>query len=823
MFALVLLPAVEAEAQHQGGVLQGRVTQVGTNGPVEYATVAVTRLGDTLAKPQGALTNAQGYYKVERLPVGVRLAVLFQCSGMVGHRDTIVIGSGVRKLDCQLQPSSTQLNTVTVTQNRLGQRGVTKIGEGELEVSTGPNEGVESLVKTLPGVTSNNEMSSQYSVRGGSFDENLVYINGVEVYRPSLIRSGQQEGMSIVNADMVQNILFSPGGFEPLYGDKLSSVLDITYKRPLTNHYRLSASLLGGSASAQGFVPIGKTQSLTYLAGLRLHNNAYLFRKLDTKGTYNTRYADFQTVLTYTINPKTSLSLLAIASSNRYGLIPLDQTTKFGNFMETLTLRVYFDGQEIDRYRTGLAALTLDYQPTDNLRLQWVNSWQRMKESELYDIQSQYWLYELGVGEVSGETEAFDRGVGTFLEHARNYLDTRVYSSEAKATAYRKNGSLNAGVRFQIDQIDDRVREWKWVDSAGFAMPTQYPTPGDENNVPYNPMLQFYCNSANSILTTRLQGYAQRDLSFRTEEGAVWTLIAGARAHYYSMQIESDGGSNRQLLFSPRLIATLKPAWQRDMLWRLAAGLYNQPPFYREMRLADATLYPNAKAQQSLQAVASCDWVFKLLDKPCKLTTDVYYKYLYHLVPYTIDNLRVRYDASREATGYAAGVGLRLNAQLVPDLESWASLSLMNSMYDIVGDEYGYIATPTNQCVAFKLFFQDYLPQAPWWCMSMHLIAASGLPFTYPQQTDFSRDYYLPAYFRVDWGNTLRLHSIQRLADAKVFRTVDDIQLSVEVFNLFNYKNVVSYLWVSDYDNIYYGVPNYLTARQLNLKLTITF
>lgn len=822
IFAFFLLVSAFAFGQGPAANIYGKVRSSIDNRPVEFATVMVSVLGDTVAAPVGTLTDNAGNYSLDGLPVGKALLFRVSFSGMSSYYDTLTLVAGTRLcLDCMLAPASTQLHTVTVTDERSRTRSLTHIDVQPIDNNVGPNSGVESIIKTLPDVASNNEMSSQYSVRGGSFDENLVYINDVEIYRPSLIRSGQQEGMSIVNSDMVHHLFFSPGGFEAVYGDRMSSVLDITYARPTENRARLSASFLGFTAHAQGLA--GKEQRFSYSVGFRQHSNNYIFRSLDTRGTYNTSYTDLQTVLGYRISDRLDISFLGLASRNIYKLVPIDQTTKFGNFMQTFELRVYFDGQEVDSYNTALGAVTLDYHPSDFFHLRWITSLQSNRENELYDIQSQYWLYELGLGETVGETEEFDRGVGTFLEHARNHLNTGIYSTEVKAVRYAALGNWNFGLRLQHERINDRVREWKWVDSAGYAIPTVHVTPGDSTNMPYSPVLQFFCSAVNSIHTTRLQGYVQRELNYRTDGGADWTFIAGARAHAYTTVDEVNGLTQSRLLFTPRLIASLKPSTANDILFRLAAGIYSQPPFYREMRLADGALNVSVKPQQSYQTVATCDWDFHLLDKPFKFTTDVYFKYLTHLVPYTIDNLRVRYDASREAVGYTTGVSLRLNGEFVPQLESWVSLSFMTSQQDIIGDDYGWMARPTNQRVAFKMFLQDNLPDMPWWCMSLQLIAAAGMPFTYPFQTDFSRDYYLPAYFRVDWGNTLRLRSIRRIADARIFRHVDDIQLSLEVFNLFNYKNVVSYLWVSDYDNVYYGVPNFLTARQLNLKLTVSF
>lgn len=811
LMMLLVCPCVRGMAQ---GTLEGRVTAADGQA-VEFANVGVV----SASRPYGAVTDRKGEY---RLVVRERDSVTFRisCTGFETREFRLLLKGGeVRRLDCELKPSAKQLDEVVVSEDRTRSSTFTQIDLQRIENTVGPTEGVESLLKTLPDVSSNNELSSQYSVRGGSFDENLVYINGVEVYRPQLVRSGQQEGLSVVNPDMVDHLLFSPGGFDAAYGDRLSSVLDIVYSRPVERRFRLSASLLGGTASAQGRIG----ESFAYSLGLRHHSNRYLFKGMDTEGNYTSSYTDVQGVLNYRASDRLDVSFLGIATRNVYGLIPSSRTTTFGSFMESLELDVYFDGQEQDRYTTLLGAFTVDYHPTADFQLRWIASAQRNRERELYDLQNQYWLYEVGLDANAGDTSRFDRGVGTFLEHARNYLDIGLYSTEVRGVYYTGLGSWSFGVKGHLERVSDRMREWKWVDSAGYTFPTEHLMPGVDDTVVFNPVLQLFCNADNGLQTFRGTAFVQRELDFVTRRLSEFKVLAGLRGQYYHTVFEAPMDNGGRWFLSPRVSLNYKPEGQRDVLYRLAAGVYQQPYLYREMRRMDGTLRADLAPQCSYQATGTVDWNLTLWGKPFRLTTDLYYKYITHLVPYTIDNLRIRYNPDEEAVGYAAGASVRINGDFVPGLESWASLSFMQTQEDLLGDTLGWIARPTDQRFSFKLFLQDYLPAIPWWRMSLSFIYGTGTPVTFPYQRDRSVEYRLPAYFRVDWGNTVQLSRFAAVRRAPVLRAFDDILVGVEVFNLFNYRNVVSFIWVADYNNVYYPVPNYLTARQVNVKLTLTF
>lgn len=811
---LTLLPLI-AVGQ---GVLEGVVTDVKSGQPLEFVNVGIPGLS------VGTTTNAKGFYRL-RLKGDDSITVQFSHTGYetVRHR----VRRNVRtELDVALKPSATNLQEVVISEDVTRQTTFTGVDVQHLENIVGPTGGVEGVIKLLPDVQSNNELSSQYSVRGGSFDENLVYINGVEVFRPMLIRSGQQEGMSIINPDMVSSVRFSPGGFDASYGDKLSSVLAIGYHPGAVNgrfEGKASVSLLGASATVAG--TIGR--KLDYNIGLRHHNNQYVLGSLDTRGSYTTSYTDLQAWLTYHVNQKLDLGLLALATRNVYGLVPESRTTAFGSALQPgMEIDIYFDGQEQDRYNTLLGALQARWRPNEDWVVTPIISIQHINESERYDVQSQYWLYQIETGESTDDTTRFNRGVGTFLEHARNRLTTDIATFDLSAIRHARLGNWDIGVTFQLEHFDDHLREWKWVDSSGYTLPTTILPFGDSANYPVSPILQLYANSANAVHTLRGTAHVQRELNFHTRRGSDINVLLGLRGHVYGSSFETKDSSvsfGPRWMFSPRASVNYKPQFEQDMLFRLAAGIYRQAPLYREYRRDDGTLCSDARPQTSYQLTGTADWRFRLWDKPFTITADLYGKYLTGLIPYTVDNLRLRYMPDKTAVGYVVGLSLRLNAELVEGLESWASLSLMQTQEDIEGDGLGWLARPTDQRFSVKLFLQDNVPDMPWWYMSLNLVYATGTPIAIPFGDNGGSQLRLPSYYRIDWGNTVHLVYFDKLAKTKLFRHIKDIQVGLEVFNLFNFHNVVSYLWVADIDNLPRRVPNYLTARQLNFKITVLF
>lgn len=796
-------------------MLEGIVTDVTTGERMEYVNVGI------LGGSQGTTTNSRGFYRLT-LPSGTdSVVVRFSFTGFENQQHKVRC-AGRTEMDVSMKPSATQLHAVEVRDEKTRQRAFTPIAAEHLGDAVGPTAGVEGLLKTLPDVNSNNELSSRYSVRGGSFDENLVYINGIEVFRPMLIRSGQQEGMSIINSDLVEGILFSPGGFDASYGDRMSSALDITYHRPQQRKGVVSLSLLGGSVALQGRVG----ERWSYATGARLHNNEYLLGSMETEGSYTTHYLDWQTLLGYHVNERLDLALLAVVTSNVYGLVPESRTTTFGSALagRLQELNIFFDGQEKDRYRTLLGAVSADWRPSDLWHIKAHLALQHIGESECYDVQSQYWLYELSQTS-AGDSNRLNRGVGTFLEHARNRLTTDIITFDIKASRYAVLGSWNFGLTMQHEAIEDHLREWRWIDSAGYAMPIAFPSLGDSSNMPVPPMLQDFVKSSGSVEHGRFVGFVQREVNLLTPRGGEVTMLAGLRAHLYrtSFHHASQSTQSTTLFVSPRLSVSYKPHSVHDLLFRLAGGWYVQPPYYREYRRDDGSLCTTLAPQHSWQVAGTVDWRFRMWNKPFVFTGDLYYKYMPAVVPYTVDNLRLRYHPDLDARGYACGVSLRLNGELIEGLESWASLSLMQVREDIEGDGKGWLARPTDQRFSVKLFLQDNLPARPWWRMSLSLVYSTGLPVTNPFTGAVDEDLRLPSYYRVDWGNTIRLSQFEKLKHMSLFRLVDDVQIGIEVFNLFNFRNVISYLWVNDIEGIPWRVPNYLTARQLNLKVTVLF
>ena len=805
-FLYIVLTVLSLTAMGQG-VVEGVVSDARNGAPLEFVNVGVPGLGT------GTATNAKGFYRLS-LKGEDSVTVRFSCTGYEPAQ--FRVKRNVRtELDVRLKPTATQLQAVEVSDEKSRQSTFTHIETSKLDETVGPTGGVEGIIKMLPDVQSNNELSSQYSVRGGSFDENLVYINGIEIFRPMLIRSAQQEGMSIINPDMVDFILFSPGGFDVTYGDKLSSVLDITYLRPQEFKGKASVSLLGAAATVQGRAG----EKLSYAAGLRRHSNQYVLGSLDTRGSYTTAYTDFQALLGYKVNDRLDLGVLAVWTHNVYGLVPESRTTAFGSALQPgMEIDIYFDGQEQDRYNTLLGAFSANWRPNDNWHVTSHIALQHINESERYDVQSQYWLYQIATGETNDDTSRFNRGVGTFLEHARNRLTTDIATFDLRANRYARLGSWDFGLKLQLENINDHLREWKWVDSSGYALPTHMLPFGDTTNYPVPPVLQLFANSNNTLQTFRTAAFVQREIDLHTRQGSDIKILAGVRAQAYTTE-----GSDPKWMISPRASVNYKPQMKQDMLFRLAAGIYRQAPFYREYRRDDGSLCLNLEPQTSYQITGTTDWRFRLWNKPFTLTADLYGKYITDLIPYTIDNLRLRYLPDEKAVGYAVGISFRLNGELIEGLESWASLSIMQTQEDIEGDGLGWLYRPTDQRLSFKLFLQDNVPDMPWWRMSLNLVYATGTPIAVPFGNNGGEQLRLPSYYRLDWGNTIRLSQFESLKHKRLFRVIDDIQIGLEVFNLFNFRNVVSYLWVADIDNLPRRVPNYLTARQVNLKITVLF
>ena len=722
-------------------------------------------------------------------------------------------------LNIILKESNTLLDDIIVKDQKSRKNNLSRIKTKHVEVIPGSSGGIESVLKTLPGVSSANELSSQYSVRGGNFDENLVYVNGIEVYRPFLIHSGQQEGLSFVNSDLVGSILFSAGGFSAKYGDKMSSVLDIKYKQPKKISSSVSMSLLGGSAHLEG---ISKNRRLSYLLGLRHKSNQYLLNSLDTEAEYRPRFSDLQTFINYKLNTNWDISFLSNISSNQYQMIPQDRNTDFGTFNEALRLTIFFEGQELDKYQTYFGALSTKYNPNTKVKLELTASAFQTYEEENFDILGEYWLYQLdnNLGSDNFGDVAFDRGVGKYINHARNSLDARVLNFSHKGNYSEKDKNINWGLKFQNEKIDDKISEWTLIDSAGFTLPHPY----DSIGLPSNPNQQVLMNELLktdiSISSFRQSGYLEYSQDINN-----LSLNAGTRSSYWSY--------NEELLVSPRISLAYAPNWEKDVVFRLASGIYYQSPFYRELRYPSGEVNQNIKSQKSVHYVLGSDYLFYKWGRPFKWITEIYYKKLDDLIPYKVDNVRIQYLAENNSKGYATGIDLKINGEFVSGVESWASLSIMKTEEDIIGDSYidengntvypDYIARPTDQRVNFSLFFQDYIPGNMNYKMHLNMIYGSGLPFGPPKSEKYQDILRIPDYRRVDIGFSAVLKSENKRSRLKFMNILNSAWLSAEVFNFLDINNTVSYLWVSDVGGRQYAVPNYLTRRQVNLKLVLRF
>ncbi len=720
-----------------------------------------------------------------------------------------------------------------VSENRTTE--ITRIDPKNIFYIPSPSGNIEDIIKTQIGVSSNNELTSGYSVRGGNFDENLVYVNDIEVYRPFLARSGQQEGLSFANPDMVSNINFSAGGFEAKYGDKMSSVLDITYKKPLKFAGTISGSLLGGSLHLQG---VSKNRIAAWSLGSRYKSNAYLLKSMDTRGEYRPRFYDVQTFITFTLNEKWSVEFLGNVANNQYLVIPANRETTFGTVNNAVKLSIYFDGQELTQYTTMMGGLSTTFKPNSKTKLKLITSAYKANEEEKYTVQGQYYIDQLEAdfGKDNFGQVAFNRGVGTFLNNGRNRIDATVLNIEHKGTRIiNSNSELLWGARYQREIIEDKLSEWRTIDSAGYVSP-------------YNPNeinLIDVVKTKINLETNRIQGYVQYAFSKQLRDSSTITTTVGTRANYWDY--------NKQMVVSPRITLSYKPNWKEDMVFKASWGYYYQPPFYREMRGFDGKLNPTIKAQQSVHYLLSGDYNFRLWRRPFKVILAGYYKEMKDLIPYEIDNTRIRYFAKNNSVGYTTGGDLRINGEFIKGIESWATIGFLKTMenlsddrkvtyFNAAGDSIingytfdtkavdssvvnpGYIPRPTDQRITFGMFFQDYIPKLPSCKMYLNMQFGTGLPFGPPGHERWKQIFRMPPYRRVDIGFAYQIIKEDKpLPKKNPFHHVQGMFISVEIFNLLQIDNTVSYTWVTDVTNRQYAVPNYLTRRTLNLKLQVKF
>jgi hypothetical protein len=786
----------------QQGVVAGFVYG-NDNLPLQYVNIAVKGTSG------GTATGKNGQFELA-VPANREVVILFSYIGY--DPDSVVVRlkeNERKKLDRTLMPGSTQLGSIEVKDQQLRTNTFSRLDPKVLTFIPTINASVEDLIKTMPGVSSRNELSSQYSVRGGNYDENLVFVNDIEISRPFLVRSGQQEGQSFLNPDLVSGISFSSGGFDAKYGDKMSSVLDIRYKKPTEFAASFDVSLLGASAHAEGTF----SKRFSYLLGVRYKTNSYLLKGLDTKGNYKPRFFDIQGMLNYEINPKWEISFLGTFTDNAYKLVPETRETSFGTLDEAYKIKIYFDGRESDGYQNWLSAMTLTFKPVQNIRLRLISSAFRTYESEAYDISGEYWLGKLEVFQGSGQGQITEiMGVGAYLQHARNYLDGTVFNLEHRGSWDKDKSSMSWGVKYQHEQFDYTINEWELQDSAGYSIPRPPDSLGAQHPPKGDLMLYHVITNSNNVYTNRISAFIQDTWTFKNQTNDI-SVTAGVRAIYYDY--------NGQFLLNPRVNISFKPHWQHETVFRLSTGYYSQPPTFREMADLEGNIVPGLKAQTSIQVVAGTDYYFKAWDRPFKFVAEAYYKNIQNLIPYEIDNMKIRYYGTNEAHGYAAGIDFRVHGEFVKGAESWASLSFLKTEEYFQGS---WIPRPTDQRMNLAIFFQDFIPGFPTWKMNLTLVYGTGLPFGPPDSPRSAQTLRIPPYRRVDIGLSKQLIGNQtKFSEKNPLSVFESLWISLDIFNLLQISNTSSYLWITDINGTQYAVPNYLTPRTFNLKLTARF
>lgn len=781
---LLLLCTISISAQTF--TLQGKVTD-GQMNPVELATVSVVQQGKM------TMTNLKGEFSM-KLHSSDSVVVRFSMVGYKTKTRVLRRPRGKQTLLIQLFDDN-QLAGITVTEKKRQTGSTQQLDTKDMKNTPSvTGNAVEELIQSQAGVSTHSELSSQYNVRGGNFDENSVYINNVEIYRPFLVRSGQQEGLSIINPDMVESIGFSTGGFEARYGDKMSSVLDITYKCPKKFEANVSANLLGASAYI-GF----STKKFSWSNGLRYKTNKYLIGTLETKGEYEPNFLDYQTFLTYQPSKNWSVELIGDISENHYNFYPENRETKFGTMENVKSFKVYFDGQEKDIFRTYFGSLNITRKFGEKTKLSLIASAFHTNEQEKYDIQGQYWLTQTETSE--------NLGVGTYMEHARNYLEATVKSVKLAFSHKTKKHDIQAGLTYRIENITENSKEYEMRDSSGYSIPHT----GQDLYMIYS------LKAKNTLDANRLETYIQDTWRFSSKgEHTFFTLNYGIRFSHWNF--------NRESIVSPRVSLGIVPAFNHDVTMRFATGLYYQAPFFKELRdtttingITYATLNRKIKSQRSIHFIAGFDYRFKMKNRPYKFTAEAYYKALSNIVPYTVDNVKIVYDASQQCSGHAMGLDLKLYGEFVPGTDSWVSLSLMNTKININGKS---IPMPTDQRYSLNLFFTDYFPGTDRWRMSLKLAFADGLPFGAPHRSLDVQPFRAPAYKRADIGMSYRALNNEKRDKKSIFK---NIWIGIDCLNLLGINNVNSYYWITDVTNQQYAVPNYLTGRQINVKASFEF
>ena len=787
ILALILfLPLCSLQAQEF--TLTGRVVD-SHDSPIELASVSC------LSQGKATMTDLKGHFSIS-LRSADSVAVKFSMIGYKSKTRILRSPRGKQTLRITLLPMDA-LSEVVVTEKRRQTTATEQLDIKNLKDNpSASGNAVEELIQQQAGVSSHNELSSQYNVRGGSFDENSVYINNVEIYRPLLIRSGQQEGLSIINPDMVESIGFSSGGFEAKYGDKMSSALDITYRRPTRSELSASLSLLGGTA----FAAVGNKR-LSMSHAVRYKTNRYLLGSLETKGEYRPNYLDYQTFISYRPDSLWTIDFLGNISENHYNFLPTNRETSFGTMEDVKSFKVYFDGQEKDVFRTFFGSLAVSRLLGSKLqtKISLLASAFYSKEQERYDIQGQYWLDDTQTSE--------NLGVGTYMEHARNYLTSKVASVKMMVNHKSRKHDIEGALTMKFEDIKEKASEYEMRDSSGYS-------------IPHNPDrldLIYTLRSSNHINTIRLEGYLQDTYRFAShgERQSFFTLNYGLRFSHWSFSGETT--------VSPRVSIAMVPAFNNDVTFRFSTGLYYQAPFFKELRdtvttdgVTRAVLNNKIKSQQSIHFVGAFDYRFKMKDRPYKFSAEAYYKLMHNLIPYNVNNVKITYYGGNQCDGYAAGLDLKLYGEFVPGTDSWVTFSLMSTKQKMNGK---WVPMPTDQRYAVNVHFTDYFPGTEKWKMTLRLAIADGLPFGAPHSGLEHQDFRAPAYKRADIGMSYCLY--ERGSHGSSKSAIKNAWIGIDCLNLFGINNVNSYYWVTDVTNQQYAVPNYLTGRQINVKLSL--
>jgi hypothetical protein len=770
----------------------------------------------------GTTSDKNGNYKI-RIPLNKTITIVYSHIAHYSFSKQITATNKyVMRLSPILTSKTEELNEIIVKNNKKNAAGITKIDVLKAKNVIGPNAGVENVLMTLPGVNNNNELSTQYNVRGGNFDENLVYVNGIEIYRPFLIRSGQQEGLSFINSNMVKNINFSAGGFQAKDGDKLSSVLDFTYREAKEFATTVDVSVLGGSITLEGQL---LDKRLSAITGIRYRDNSLFVNSKQVETNFRPRFTDVQSFLSYKANDQLTLNFLGNFSLNNYNYTPISRRTRFGTINAPIELTVFYDGQEKNNYLTLFGALSANYQVNDAIDITATASTYNTQEEEYFDIAAAYSLGEVDANigsEDFGDVE-FSEGIGSQLNHARNDLDALISNFQLKGTYENGGMEISAGIKYQHEDVRDRIREWEIIDSLGFSL---RPPLMAGNNQPYvsfeGPIVPFQnIRADNNVQIDRVSGFIQLNEKLFWKENEIWYSV-GLRAQKWA--VTGNGiSSKNQLTISPRAQFAIKPNWPQDLLFRISGGWYSQPPSYRELKDYNGQINVDVKAQKSIHIVTGMDYSFEIWERPFKLTTEIYYKDLSNINAYSIDNVRIRYRADNKTTGYANGIDVRLNGEFIAGSERWVSLGYLKTIENI--DNQGNISRPSDQRLKFGILFQDYVPNLPDLKAYLNLVYNTGVPGGSPSYANpYNFQNRLRDYKRADLGGSYVFTSSKKQFTSGFLKNFKELTAGLELFNMFDIQNSITNTWVRDvYSKTQFGVPNFMTGRVLNFKVGMKF